>query len=279
MLTVLGGGGWLPAQGRHTATALLRDGDSAIMLDAGTGVARFMERRELLDGVRRLDILLSHFHLDHIAGLAYLPGLGLCEQTIIWGPGRLLYDIPTHGLLDRVSHEPFHPVPLEQQDIEVRDIPSGELDLGWTRVHHRRQDRHSAPTLGFRFADELTWITDTAYDPDSAELAAGCRLLAHEAWFTAQAPRNPEIHTSAEQAGELAARAGVQRLMLIHLPPFQANLKDLLGEAQRGFSAVILADDGRALDDVWACAGAVQATTAGRASATTSPPSERGPVA
>ncbi len=39
MLTILGCGGWLPAYGRHTATALLRDGDTAVMIDAGTGMA------------------------------------------------------------------------------------------------------------------------------------------------------------------------------------------------------------------------------------------------
>ena len=250
MLTVLGGGGWLPAHSRHTATALLRNGQTAIMLDAGTGVARLLERPELLDGVIRLDILLTHFHLDHIAGLAYLPSLGLCEQTIIWGPGSLLYVMATYQVLDRVSHEPFHPVPLEQQDIEVRDIPAGELELGSVRVHHRRQGRHSAPTLGFRFGDALAWITDTACDQGSTELAAGCRLLAHEAWFTSQAPRNPEIHTSAAQAAEVAARAEVGQLMLIHLPPFQAGLVPLLSEAQEVFAEVSLADDLRVLDEV-----------------------------
>src|SRR2546423_10284134 len=134
MLTVLGGGGWLPAHGRHTATALIRQADAAVMIDAGTGVGRLIEQPELLAGVARLDILLTHFHLDHIAGLAYLPSLGLCENTIIWGPGQLLYDTSTVSLLDRVSHEPFHPVPLQQQDIQVRDIPEGELELGQLRV-------------------------------------------------------------------------------------------------------------------------------------------------
>jgi len=250
MLTVLGGGGWLPAHSRHTATALLRNGQAAVMLDAGTGVARLLERPELLDGVSRLDILLTHFHLDHIAGLAYLPSLGLCEQTTIWGPGKLLYDVSTHELLDRVSHEPFHPVPLEQQDIEVRDLPEGEVELGSLRLHHRRQARHSAPTLGFRFGDELAWVTDTAYDEASVQLAAGCRLLAHEAWFTTQAPRNPEIHTSAAQAAEVAAQAEVQRLILIHLPPFHAELTPLLEEAERGFAHTTLADDLRTLEEV-----------------------------
>src|SRR5581483_2072707 len=43
VLTVLGGGGWLPAHGRHTAAALMRQDEAAIMIDAGTGVSRLIE--------------------------------------------------------------------------------------------------------------------------------------------------------------------------------------------------------------------------------------------
>jgi ribonuclease BN (tRNA processing enzyme) len=250
MLTVLGGGGWLPAHGRHTATALWRRGDVAVMIDAGTGVSRLIERPELLAGVKRLDILLTHFHLDHIAGLAYLPALGLCEQTVLWGPGKLLFGTDTAELLDRVSQEPFHPVPLDQQDVEVREIPPAELELPGLRVVHRRQGQHSAPTLGLRFEDELAWITDTAFDPGSREFARGCHTVAHEAWFTADAPRNPAIHSSAAQAAEVAAGAGAGQLLLIHLPPFEASLQALVDEARQGFGLVLAAEDGLTLEEL-----------------------------
>ena len=105
------------------------------------------------------------------------------EDTTLWGPGRLLYDTSTEAVLSAVSHEPVHPVPLEQQDIRVRDIPATELELAGMRVSVRRQERHSAPSLALRFDDDLTWITDTAFDPDSAAFAAGSALIAHEAWF------------------------------------------------------------------------------------------------
>jgi ribonuclease BN (tRNA processing enzyme) len=244
MLTILGGGGWFPAYDRQTACALLRHRDSAIMIDAGTGAGRLVERPELLDGVERLDIVLTHFHLDHVVGLTYLPAIGLCKQTTIWGPGSLLYGTPTHVLLDRVSHEPFHPLPLEAQDIAVRDLPGVELELGGVRVETRRQDRHSAPSLGLRFDDAFAWITDTAYDPDSGPFAAGCRVLAHEAWFTSTHPRNPQIHSSAAQAAEVAAEAAIEQLVLIHLPPFEPNVDALLFEAQARVPFAATADDG-----------------------------------
>jgi ribonuclease BN (tRNA processing enzyme) len=232
MLTILGGGGWFPAHGRQTASALLRVEDRAIMIDAGTGVGTLIERPELLDGLEGLDILLTHFHLDHVAGLTALPAVGVCPQTTVWGPGRVLYGTSTWGVLDRLTHEPVQPVSLEEQDIEVRDLPSDELELAGVRVASRRQDRHSAPTLAFRFDDHLAWITDTAYDPDSASFAAGCQMLAHEAWFTASAPRNADIHSSGEQAARVAEQAGVERLLLIHLPPFHRSVEQLVTEAQ-----------------------------------------------
>ena len=247
MLTVLGGGGWFPANGRQTACALLRRGDAAIMIDAGTGVGRFVEDPGLLAGVERLDIVLTHFHLDHVVGLAYLPALGVSRQTTLWGPGRLLYDAPTQELVDLVSHEPFHPVPFEAQDIEVRDLPAHEIELAGMRVTTRRQSHHSAPTLGFRFDDTLTWITDTAYDPDSAQFAQGSALLAHEAWYTTARPRNETIHSAAAEAASVASAAEVEQLLLIHLPPFEQSLDAILFEAREHAAHVTLAQEGAGL--------------------------------
>jgi ribonuclease BN (tRNA processing enzyme) len=214
------------------------------MIDAGTGIATLVERPELLDGLDGLDILLTHFHLDHVAGLAALPAVGLCPRTTVWGPGRLLYGSPTADVLDRLTHEPVHPVPFEQQDIEVRDLAAGEVELGRMRVAIRRQDRHSAPTLAFRFDDQLAWITDTAYDPASASFAQGCELLAHEAWFTTAEPRNADIHSSAAQAAKVAADAETDRLLLIHLPPFHRTIDQLLVEARAVYPHVEPAIDG-----------------------------------
>jgi len=231
-LTVLGGGGWFPAHERQTACALLRNGSAAVMIDAGTGLGRLSEHPELLAGVERLDILLTHFHLDHIVGLAYIPAIGVCEETCVWGPGERLYGSPTAVMLERFTHEPYHPVPFEAQQIQVRDLPEGELELAGVRITHRVQPRHSAPTLGLRFGDVLAWITDTAYDPETAAFARGCALLAHECWWPSTRPRNPDIHSSATQAAQVARDAEAERLLLIHLPPFQESLRPLLVEAQ-----------------------------------------------
>jgi ribonuclease BN (tRNA processing enzyme) len=243
-LIMLGGGGWFPAHGRETACALLLGDRAAVMIDAGTGVGRLVEHPELLEGVEQLHILLTHFHLDHVVGLAYLPATGLSAQTTIWGPGATLYGTPTEQVLASLFKEPFHPVSLEDQRIRVRDLPAGEIELQGVRIETRRQDRHSAPSLGLRFGDQLGWITDTGYDPDSARFAQGCQMLAHESWYTAADPHSPEIHSSAAEAAEVAAAAGSERLLLIHLPPFAASVAHLVLEASAAAPSALTAADG-----------------------------------
>ena len=71
----LGTGGYIPTSRRATASVLVRRGRTALLFDAGTGVARLLqpELAAHLAGVECLNILLSHYHLDHVIGLTWLP--------------------------------------------------------------------------------------------------------------------------------------------------------------------------------------------------------------
>jgi ribonuclease BN (tRNA processing enzyme) len=95
-------------------------------------------------------------------------------------------------------------------------------------------------------------VTDTAYDPESTPFAAGCRLLAHEAWFETPSPRNPDIHSSAAQAARVGAQAGVEQLVLIHLPPFDESVQSLIAEADAELPGAIAGQDGLVLANVTA---------------------------
>ncbi len=65
-LTLLGTTGYHPNDRRHTACLMLPE--LGIVLDAGTALFRV---RDLLR-TKRLDIFLTHAHLDHVCGLTYL---------------------------------------------------------------------------------------------------------------------------------------------------------------------------------------------------------------
>jgi ribonuclease BN (tRNA processing enzyme) len=96
--------------------------------------------------------------------------------------------------------------------------------------------------------DELALITDTAYEPASAALAAGVPHLLHEAWSTSSAPRYPDKDSTAADAGRMARDAGVGRLTLIHIDPQLPDPSILLADAAEVFDRVSLGVDELVLD-------------------------------
>ncbi|MDA0160932.1 MBL fold metallo-hydrolase [Solirubrobacter ginsenosidimutans] len=193
---LLGSGGWVPTVTRETTCVLIRDGEHALILDAGTGLQHAAAH---LDGVTRIDLALTHFHLDHVFGLSYLPSLPVVPQ--IWAPGAWLYDRPSEELLG-----PFSPFVGTVGELRPHQRIGG-FDLS-----ARAQPLHWHPTAGLRVGDRLALITDTAYDPGSAPFARGVDHLLHEAWSLDGDP-------SPAEAARVARDAHARRLTLVHLHP------------------------------------------------------------
>jgi ribonuclease BN (tRNA processing enzyme) len=242
---LLGSGGEMPTGHRETCSALLRQGDSALLVDAGTGVRRLVTDDGLLDSASRIDVVLTHFHMDHVCGLLYLNVIDL--PLVVWGPGRALYGCPTGEILQRFISPPLSAHPVDELADAVEELPVGRLDIGPFTVHTRRQDNHPQPTLGLRFGDELAYCTDTGAEQATADFVRGTRVLCHEAWFE-QDEDGQDAHCSAPGAARLARRAGVERLVLIHLDPTLDDHSGVLGAARAEFPATVLGQDGL---DVW----------------------------
>ena len=239
---VLGSGGWIPTATRETCCALVREDERALLLDAGTGIRRLLERRDLLAGVARLDIVLTHFHLDHLVGLTYLPALGLADPPAVWGPGELAYGSSTRSILERVIGSPFFGAPLQGTVGDVRELRADENEVGSFELRVRVQERHADPTLALRIGDQLGYCTDTALDPANVGFSAGCRVLAHEAWHAADTSEDAG-HTAAGDAARVAEEAGVDELVLIHLDPRLDREDELAAHATRIFSNSRVAGD------------------------------------
>jgi ribonuclease Z len=99
---------------------------------------------------------------------------------------------------------------------------------------------HLVPTLGIRmdFSDtSLSYSCDTEPSPAVQKLAEGVDLLIHEATGKGKG------HSSPEEAGQVARKAGAKQLCLIHYPP-QADIEELARAAGTEFSGkVIVAQD------------------------------------
>lgn len=233
---LLGSGGWLPTSRRETCCALFRDGSNALLVDAGTGLSRLVEQPAPIAGVERLGIVLTHFHLDHVVGLSYLPALALPAPPTLWGPGRRLYDTPTEAVLERLLGAPLFA--LEPLDLlaGVHEIPEGSFSAAGIEIDTRTQPRHAHPTVALRIGDAATYCTDTAFDPENAGFAQGTSVLLHEAWHALDSCDDAG-HTAAGEAARLAEQAGVDRLVLIHVNPLLADDNALEHVARARFAA------------------------------------------
>ena len=251
----LGTNGYIPALGRHTASYLLLTPVQAILLDAGTGIARLLEQPliDLLAPYDCLNVILSHYHLDHIVGLSYLAGTWTRGTLRIYAPGRPLVDAEPEDALNRLLSPPLFPQRLAEFPAATEVIPLTTLSLtiGGLAIALRVQT-HPGGSLGMRIGDSLAYVTDTIVDDATADFVRGVRLLLHEVWLTdAEAHLDePERgrHSYVSGVAQIAQRAAVGELMPIHHKPTRS--REEIAEMARELHAlagvsVTVAQEGR----------------------------------
>ena len=224
-LAALGTAGYLPAAGRQTMSFLLATGTETLLLDAGSGVARLLEPQiaRLLPADRRLDVLLSHYHLDHVVGLSYLLGLAADRPIRIHAPAPPLTVGGPEGIAQLLS-PPLFPLPVERWPMPVEIVPYSrpELAIGGLHLALRRQ-KHPGGSVGVRIGDALAYVTDTVIDAATADFVRGVKLLLHEVWLTEEeaATSDPGAsgHSHAGAVADLARSAGVGKLWIVHHHP------------------------------------------------------------
>lgn len=210
-----------------------RDG-TIVILDAGTGVRRVGDTYKR---PRRLDILLTHLHMDHIQGLGFFAPLFQDDFEVhLWGPPSTTEDLRTR--LTRYLSPPLFPVRLRDvgAKLELHDVPVGDFEIGGLRITAQTVI-HPGQTVGYRISDgkstvayipdhepELGSLGDGAEDPQWAsgyDLAADADLLIHDAQYTTEeyAARIGWGHSRIEDAVGLARLARAKRLVTFHHDP------------------------------------------------------------
>jgi ribonuclease Z len=233
----------------HENTHMVLVGESRIVLIDCVDSPILRLKKVDVDFNRLSDLVLTHFHPDHVSGVPQL-------LMNMWLMGRKLplniYGL--HHTLDRIEDlmrsygwvewPDFFPVIFyrlpAQEKITVLECE--EFRILATPV------QHFIPTIGLRIEflksqKALAYSCDTEPCPQVLRLAEGADVLIHES--SGLLPG----HSSAAQAGEAAAQAEVGELFLIHYPTGQYTVKDLLSEAQAKFEGpVTLAEDYKSIN-------------------------------
>ncbi len=242
---VLGSMGWMPARKQQTACVLVELGSDLVLLDAGTGIANLGLCANVLARHERLCVLLSHFHLDHVAGLMYLKRFAADKTVDVYGPGTYAYPRSTEDYLSDVlqpavyssGHTGF------ARTVRYHDFSGSRFVVGDVRVGVRPQ-RHSSPSFELRLNDDVVYATDTSFYAEDWREVRPAKLLLHECW---QASGRDARHTDIQ-----SLVAGVPnafgRVVLIHQNPAWDDAERVEVEQaalSRGFE---LAYDGMAIE-------------------------------
>lgn len=242
-LVLLGTGGYFPTSRRNTACMMLPE--FGIVLDAGSGMCH-IDKHLATD---RLDIFLSHAHLDHIAGLTYLISLAsraVQARTTVHGNEAKLAAVRDH-LFDEV----IFPVPPRFNFAPL----TGPCDLPEGGKLEYFPLKHPGGSLGFRLdwpGHSMAYVTDTTAvaNADYIDSIRGVDLLLHEAFFAEdKGTLAANIgHSCLPAVVELAAAAQVRRLVLVHIDPqIESDSAFDLSAARRVFASCELGTDGMEL--------------------------------
>ena len=211
--------------GGNTSCISVSCGSDLVVFDAGSGIIRLGGALAEGDRPRRIHILLSHLHLDHILGLVgFQPLYNPDAEIHIYG--EAMDGVSLRARLDRVFGPPYWPLSLSdcRAGLTVHEIGPGiqfslaeGLSVCTLRGCHPNQSliyrlegmgRSVVYTLDCELTDEML--------PVLADFSQNCDLLIWDANFTAADLRKGWGHSTWEQGLDLARAAGAARVLMTH---------------------------------------------------------------
>lgn len=220
-LIILGSGTSLPHPQRASPAHWLGTDSGTLLLDIGADTLHRMAQ-EQLDWANLDAIWLSHFHLDHCAGLApLLFASRSAPQTqkrrkplnIFGGQGyKKIFEALDASNNYRLFQQPF--------PVVMNEVEPGEPFEILPEVHAVTfSTPHTHESLAVRLTDKsgstVVYTSDTGRSDELAHFATGADLLLMDCSFWRDKP--VKKHLELVEAIDLARRASPRQLVLSHL--------------------------------------------------------------
>ena len=220
-LTIVGCSGSYPGPESAASCYLLEaehDGRTwRILLDLGNGALGQLHR--YADPLSIDAVFLSHLHADHCLDLCgyyvmrkYHPS-GPQPRIPVWGPAD------TADRMARAYDLPTDPGMNEEFDFREHGAP---VELGPFRIE-TQVVVHPVTAYALKVTGDgrtLVYSGDTGPCTALDEVADDVHLLLAEASFQTGDDNPPDLHMTGADCGRTASKAGVERLVLTHVPPW-----------------------------------------------------------
>ncbi len=222
---------------------VLKTGNQIFLLDGGTGT--LLKCLEAGVSYKDIDkIFYTHLHPDHTIDLIpflfstrHTPGFAREKKLELHGP--VGFKDFFNGLVGLYGKA------LVEGDYEIEVVEMAESNLSFERLKiTTKLMKHSEGAIGYRFElnDKIfVYSGDTDFCEGIIELAQGADVLLLECSF----PDDMKVkgHLTPTEAGKIASRAEVDKLILTHLYP-PCDEVDILEVCRREFDGEIkLAED------------------------------------
>jgi len=219
--------------GGQTSSMLVTEDDDLLVLDAGSGIQSFNNKD--ISTNKRVDVLLTHLHLDHIQGLGFFKPLFMPDLEVhIWGPSSTQ---SLHSRISRYLSPPLFPVLVRDLPckLNLHEIGNSSFEIGHFNIHSTYVI-HPGPTLGFRVKGKesvLTYIPDhepalgrSGINKDKKwisgfDIALDADLLYHDGQYTDQeyTTKRGWGHSCFSDVLQFAAITGTKHLLIGHHDP------------------------------------------------------------
>jgi phosphoribosyl 1,2-cyclic phosphodiesterase len=223
--------------GGHTSCTLVSEDDDLLVLDAGSGIQAFNIKD--IPRSKRIDVLLTHLHIDHIQGLGFFRPLFMPEMEVhIWGPSSAQ---SLHSRISRYLSPPLFPVLVRDLPckLTLHEVGNTSFEIGHFNIQSSYVI-HPGPTLGFRVKGSesvFTYIPD--HEPglgrhgiikdtkwtSGFDIALDADLMYHDGQYTDEeySKKRGWGHSGIGDVMQFAAITGVKRLLIGHHDPARTD--------------------------------------------------------
>lgn len=221
---------YLKYGGDTTCIEVVSDSGELIIIDAGTGIRPLGNRLVAEDRHRKVNLLLTHAHWDHLSGFPFFKPIYRKDSEIkVYGPQPTQDSLKS--ILSKTMSSPYFPIELEDINATITFLGMGMNDysIGKVRISTIPLS-HPNQGVGYRLDENgssFVFLTDNelthrhpmglGYE-EYVKFAKGADLLFHDSEFKQKEYENTEGwgHSMYLDSLGMALDAGVKCLGLFH---------------------------------------------------------------
>ena len=283
-VTFLGTSGSIPTVERGMPSIAVKYESELLLWDCGEGTQRQLMKYKVGYGSISA-IFITHPHLDHYLGMfglletlklssvlprklpLFAPGaIGGFERYAFVSPEKMkrgeLYrtnDFSVDAFAVKHTKDSYGLVFQEKEKVKFHEEKAHSLGLRGALFREIQQKGSVKTAKGTVKLADVSWVKpgrklvyggDCVPDSNLIEAAKGADLLIHEATFDSSRKEEAaeRMHSTAADAAMVAKKAGAKKLVLTHISPRYADVKELLAQARAVFADTEVAYDGMQAD-------------------------------